>query len=83
MQTLNYFSHTAKDGSDPGTRITKAGYTWRAYGENIAFGYPDEQAVMDGWIHSEGHCKNIMSPNFKEMGAGRAGDYWTQEFGAK
>ncbi len=83
MQAQNYFDHISKNGSDPGTRIRNAGYAWRIYGENIAKGYADEQAVMDGWIKSEGHCKNIMSPAFKEMGAGRESSYWTQEFGAK
>lgn len=83
MLVENYFSHTAKNGSNPGVRITNAGYVWRAYGENIAKGYPDEKAVMDGWLSSEGHCKNIMSASFREMGAGREGSYWTQEFGSR
>ncbi len=83
MLAQNYFSHTAKNGSDPGTRITNAGYIWRAYGENIAFGYTGEQTVMEGWLNSEGHCKNIMNASFKEIGAGREGNYWTQEFGSK
>lgn len=83
MNANNYFSHTGANGSSAGDRITAAGYQWTAYGENIAKGYPTEQAVMDGWIKSEGHCKNIMSANFKEMGVARVGDYWTQEFGSR
>jgi uncharacterized protein YkwD len=83
MNTNNYFSHTGLDGSNPGQRITRAGYTWRAYGENIAKGYTSEQAVMDGWLKSEGHCKNIMSRNVKEMGVGRDGNLWTQVFAAQ
>jgi uncharacterized protein YkwD len=83
MKTNNYFSHTGLDGTTPGDRITAAGYNWQAYGENIAMGYPDEQAVMNGWLNSEGHCKNIMDGNFKEMGAGKESSYWTQVFGSK
>jgi uncharacterized protein YkwD len=83
MQSKNYFDHTGLNGSNPGTRISAAGYSWRAYGENIAKGYPSETEVVNGWINSEGHCKNIMNANFKEMGAGRAGAYWTQEFGTR
>jgi uncharacterized protein YkwD len=83
MKTNNYFSHTGLDNSDPGQRITAAGYTWHAYGENIASGYTTEQAVVDGWLNSEGHCKNIMNASFVDMGVGRDGNYWTQEFGAK
>ncbi len=80
MEKQNYFSHTGKNGSDPGGRITAAGYKWRTYGENIVKGYPDAKAVVDGWIKSEGHCKNIMNGNFKEMGVGKSGAYWTQVF---
>lgn len=83
MYSNNYFSHTGLNGSSAGDRIAAAGYTWRAYGENIAKGYSTEQTVIDGWLKSEGHCKNIMSPLFKEMGVARIGTYWTQEFGNK
>ena len=83
MYLNNYFSHTGLNGSSAGDRIKAAGYNWRAYGENIAKGYTNEQAVMDGWIKSEGHCKNIMSPHFKEMGVARVGVYWAQEFGTR
>ena len=79
----NYFSHTGLNGSSPGDRIKAAGYNWTGYGENIASGYTTEQQVMNAWLASEGHCKNIMSANVKEMGAGREGNYWTQVFGKK
>lgn len=83
MNSNNYFSHTGLNGSTAGDRISAAGYIWRTYGENIAKGYSTEQAVMDGWIISEGHCKNIMSPQFKEMGVARVSTYWSQEFGSR
>jgi len=83
MKTNNYFSHTGLDGSTPGQRIKAAGYQWNSYGENIAIGYPTEQDVMNGWLNSEGHCKNIMSGLFKDIGVGEDGNYWTQEFGTK
>ncbi|HRQ49287.1 MAG TPA: CAP domain-containing protein [Agriterribacter sp.] len=83
MKTNDYFSHTGSGNTTPGDRIKKAGYSWRTYGENIALGQTTEQVVMNSWLNSEGHCKNIMNKNFKEMGAGRSGNYWTQVFGAK
>jgi uncharacterized protein YkwD len=83
MKTNDYFSHTNLSGLGPGQRITAAGYTWKTMGENIAMGYSSEQAVISAWLSSEGHCKNIMSGSFKEMGAGRQDTYWTQVFGAK
>ena len=81
MTTNNFFSHTGSNGSTPATRITGVGYQWSAVGENIAMGYPDEKAVVDAWLSSEGHCKNIMNGVFTEMGVARDGKYWTQEFG--
>jgi len=83
MNANNYFSHTGLNGSTAGQRITAAGYQWRSYGENLAKGYTSEQAVMTGWLGSEGHCKNIMGASFREMGAGRDGNYWAQEFGSR
>ncbi len=86
MAQEDYFSHTGSDGSSPGDRITATGYRWRTYGENIAAGYSDEQAVMDGWLSSPGHCANIMNSTFTEVGAGKVngggyyGIYWTQDF---
>lgn len=83
MNTQDYFSHTGLNGSSAGERITTAGYHWRSWGENIANGYRSEEAVMNAWLGSEGHCKNIMNGGFKDMGAGRDGNYWTQDFGSK
>jgi len=82
MNTHDYFSHTGLDGSTPGQRITAAGYAWSSYGENIANGYPDEQVVMNAWLGSEGHCKNIMNTGFTGIGVGRDGTYWTEKFGS-
>lgn len=72
MALNGFFSHTGSDGSSPGQRITRQGYTWRAYGENIAVGYPSVSSVIQGWLESEGHCRNIMNPAFTEIGAGYA-----------
>lgn len=83
MKENNYFSHDGSDGSKVSDRVTAKGYTWTAVGENIASGQATEQEVMNSWLKSEKHCKNIMSTYFKEMGAGRSGNYWTQVFGSK
>jgi len=89
MQQQNYYSHTSLDGRSAGTRISNAGYEWRAYGENIAAGQDTVEIVVQAWLDSAGHCVNIMSPNFKHAGFGHAngpsqwGDYWVQNFGNK
>jgi uncharacterized protein YkwD len=83
MYQKKYFSHIDGKGNTANARIEKAGYIWLTYGENIAFGYPTEADVVDNWLKSPGHCKNIMNKAFKEVGVGRVGDYWTQNFGAR
>ncbi|HSN32139.1 MAG TPA: CAP domain-containing protein [Ideonella sp.] len=89
MATHDYFAHVAPDGSTPGDRIDAAGYRWSAVGENIAAGYPDVAAVVDGWISSPGHCANLMSPAFVDAGmacaanaASRYGRYFTLDLAA-
>ena len=72
MALNNFFSHTGSGGSSPGQRISRQGYPWRTYGENIAVGYPTVSAVIQGWLGSEGHCRNLMDPDFTEIGAGYA-----------
>ncbi|MFG2827495.1 CAP domain-containing protein [Streptomyces sp. NPDC048434] len=76
-------SHTGSDGSSPDDRITRAGYHWSSYGENVAYGYSTPDEVMAGWMSSPGHKRNILDCSFKEIGVGLAqpGDYWTQDFG--
>ncbi|MFE9169675.1 CAP domain-containing protein [Streptomyces kebangsaanensis] len=84
MAAHRNMSHTGSDGSSPGDRITRAGYTWRTYGENVAYGYSTPEQVMAGWMSSPGHKANILNCSFKEIGVGLAqpGSYWTQNFGA-
>jgi len=72
MVLNNFFRHTGLDGSSPGERISRQGYPWRTYGENIAVGYPTVASVLQGWLGSEGHCRNVMAPAFTEIGAGYA-----------
>ncbi|WP_322747034.1 CAP domain-containing protein [Streptomyces fagopyri] len=76
-------SHRGSDGSGPGRRITRAGYDWSAYGENVAYGYSTAAAVMAAWMSSPGHRRNILTCGFTEIGVGLAqpGSYWTQDFG--
>jgi len=89
MARHNYFSHTGRDGSQVAERASRAGYPWRAIGENIAAGQMNAEAAVQGWIKSPGHCANLMAPVYTEMGAAfvvnersKDGIYWVQVFGA-
>lgn len=88
MGDNNFFSHTGSNGSTPWQRITSAGYTYTAAGENIAAGHSTALSVVNGWMASTGHCNNIMNGAYKNLGVGyyaRSGStythYWTQDFG--
>ena len=88
MARNNYFSHTSLDGRTMQDRIRMAGYTYKGFksyevGENIAEGPQTIAEVMEGWFHSPGHCKNLMNPGFKEIGAGYRDGYWVQDFGGR
>lgn len=89
MATNNYFSHTSQDGRSFSDRIWEAGYSGEVpLGENIAAGMSTAPAVVNSWMNSSGHCRNIMNTGFKDIGVGYAfvagstyGRYWTQSFG--
>jgi len=88
MNFHNYFSHTSKDGRTSEDRIVAAGYQFNGYrsfaiGENIAEGQQSIMEVNDGWFRSEGHCHNLMNPEFKEIGIARSGLYWVEDFGGR
>lgn len=77
-------------GSKVGERIDNSGYTWQAYGENIAAGTNTSTAVqvVQQWLDSPKHCANLMSSNYTEVGMAMVEDansfythYWTQNFG--
>jgi uncharacterized protein YkwD len=82
MSAHNYFSHTSQDGRSFVDREQQAGYP-NPGGENIAEGYTSADAVMDGWMHSDGHRRNILDCSFTTIGIGvtTKGWYWVQDFG--
>jgi uncharacterized protein YkwD len=83
MAAREYMDHVTPEGQNPSDRARAAGYTGQGVGENIAMGYPDAAAVMDGWMNSEGHRANIENCAYRTIGIGVAADgwYWTQMFG--
>ncbi len=81
MNANNHFNHTGTNGSSFTDRMLQQGYRYQNGGENIAFGYRTEVEVVNGWLKSPGHCRNIMASSYTEMGVARDGNYWTQVFG--
>lgn len=49
--------------------------------ENVAMGYNSAQSVMDAWMASDGHRRNILDPRAVYVGAGFLNGFWTLQFG--
>ncbi len=78
-------SHAGADGSTVAIRVDRVGYSWSSLAENVAYDYGDVDAVMQAWMTSDGHRRNILSSNV-HLGVGLAYSsdghpYWTQVFG--
>lgn len=70
-------SHTGSDGSNIGRRIGQEGYRGCLMAENIARGHPDAAAVVQGWMDSPPHRRNILRNGVTQFGAAHAtGRIW-------
>lgn len=86
MADYGYFDHVDRHGRTPAQRVRAGGYTETLVGENIAYGPGSAAEVVAGWLASPGHCGNLMTGGFREMGLGfapgrsdnRPGLYWVQ-----
>lgn len=79
------FSHQRPDGSDCFSVIQEYSIPYSYLGENIAAGYQNPAAVMQGWMNSPGHKSNILNASFDHVGIGYAeggsyGKNWVQIF---
>ncbi|WP_282692374.1 CAP domain-containing protein [Streptomyces sp. CC208A] len=87
MAARDYYAHDNPEGRDGGDRISAAGYSWRAWGENIHRGPKTPERAMQGWMASPAHRANILNCAFHDIGAGVAltadGPWWVQDFGTK
>src|SRR5260370_42354375 len=88
MANHGYMDHTGRDGTTPADRVTRAGYKWKAIGENLASGIMTPEDAVNGCGGSPHHSENLMSSRFTEMAVAYAVDpssnggiYWTQRFG--
>ena len=81
MCRTNCLNHTC-GGTSPGDRLRSGGYSWSSYAENIAYGQRDAATVMQAWMNSQGHRRNILKTSVIEMGVGHyicddGTPYWT------
>jgi uncharacterized protein YkwD len=67
MIARGYWEHNTPDGIKPWTFINEVGYSYKSAGENLAYGYNDEQETVNGWMSSPGHRANLLG-NYTQMG---------------
>jgi len=65
-------SHTGTDGSSVYDRIVATGYDPVGWAENLAKGYQNQDAVLQAWIDSPGHNRNL-NANLEDFAIGVAG----------
>ena len=71
MVKNNYFSHQSPTYGSPFDMLKSYKVSYMYAGENIAMNQ-NADAAFKAWMNSEGHRKNIMNPNFTELGVGIA-----------
>lgn len=85
MRDKGYFSHTSPTYGSPFDMMKQFGIRYSSAGENIAKGQKTPEAVMNGWMNSQGHRDNILNSSYTEIGVGYVTDgsgntYWVQMF---
>ncbi len=68
MAFHNFFDHVGSKGQRIGARTKSAGYLYQGIGENIAAGATSARQASAGWLASAGHCENIMTASFTDIG---------------
>ncbi|MDQ0300717.1 putative YkwD family protein [Salibacterium salarium] len=82
MSNNDYFAHRSPNYGSPFDMLEDYNVEFTIAAENIAQGQQTADQVVEGWMNSEGHRKNIMNPNLTHIGIGfeENGKYWTQMF---
>lgn len=91
MISNQYFAHTSPDGITPWYWFEKNKYDYKYAGENLAISFLTAEAEHKAWMDSPTHRKNIMNPEYQEIGIavgvgeidGQMSIIAVQEFGAK
>ena len=83
-EIVELFSHQRPDGRSCFSVFTDNGIRYWAIAENIAAGQESPSSVVDAWMNSEMHRKNILSSDYKYIGVGNVSQggmqYWVQIF---
>jgi uncharacterized protein YkwD len=69
MFTLQYFEHLSPTGKTAADLVRAQGYDFQSVGENLALGdFGTDKNLVNAWMNSPLHKKNILNPKFTELG---------------
>lgn len=68
----NRMSHRGSDGGSVATRARREGYAYRIISENVAAGFRNPGSVVEAWMASGGHRRNILARSVRDVGIGLA-----------
>lgn len=74
LQSCGRLAHDGCNGSQLPARVGRTGYAFRRISENLALCPCDAASVVQAWLGSEGHRRNLLDPNVTEMGADTRAD---------
>jgi len=80
LAASNRLSHRDQKGSMARERLSRVGYSYQSYAENIAEGFFSAEEVVKAWVESPMHCRNLMG-KYEETAVGYSKGYWVQNFG--
>ena len=72
MVRNHYFAHTSPAGITPWHWFIENNYSYKYAGENLAVNYDSAEEEHEAWMKSPTHKKNILNPNFTEIGIATA-----------
>lgn len=78
-----YFSHTRPDGRTCFSALDDIDVhsNYSMNGENIAYGFYTAESVMEAWMNSSGHRRNILTAGYDTMAVACVNGSWVQLFG--
>lgn len=86
----HYFAHISPSNVTPWTWFKKSGYNYKYAGENLAIDFTQSEDVIQAWLSSPSHRKNLLSANYTDIGVavatgeinGQSSLFVVQMFGA-
>jgi len=83
MVSHRFFGHASSDGATPFERMHRAGYDYRAAGENLVLDQDEPSAHQMLW-RSNSHRENMLEPKFARVGivaiATDTGELFVEDF---